>query len=642
MAAANRYRRKEISFETELEGHIPSLGDLIAIQHDMPEWGQYGEAIAATANSITSSEPFVWQASTTHFAILRTATGCAIGPIEVTRGANDAVIVFSPEQVTSPIYTGFDQEKTHIVFGPAGRVVQLARVLSIKPRDQTVAIAAINEDARVHSADGTSVPIDVFDWSLPAPSVRPVLADFTLTQSGSGLTPNISLSWQPPAGAVRFIIETSTDNANWSTIAEVTQNTYNFFAASLGLLYVRVAAFGSLKGPYITKSINVGEVAPPPDVASGSITPAGQSFGVKWAEVPDCDAYKVQVVVAASVKREFTLTSNTFDYSLENALADGGPWRTIGVRVWALKGGVQSQNALVLSGTNQAPAAPSVTLVPGQGSIGITVSPSTEFDYAGTLIYASATAEFTPGPATLVYEGTGTYYLLITDSAKYIKAAHYDTYGKTGLNFSNEFSTTPSSTVGGIESVNVLPATGTADQILYLTTDEKLYRWNGTAWVTGASGLPGPGEVTSEMLATGAVIANKISVANLAAINANMGAITAGSITLDTAGWISGGMSAYGVGTGFYLGYSSAAGGYVMQVGNSTKGFGWDGTDFTIKGDLLAGSININNLFLVSSTGAVTIKSSATGFPRREQTNQVDKMWDDAGVLRLKLGNLAL
>lgn len=654
MAAANRYRRKEISFETELEGHIPSLGDLIGIQNDMPSWGQYGEAIATTANSVESSEPFEWVEGANHFMMLRTATGGAIGPIAVTKGAEDNILVFNPAEVTIPIYTGFEKEKTHIVFGPAGRVIQFARVLSIKPRNKTVEISAINEDARVHSADGTPVPIDIFEWALPTPSLRPVLQDFTLTQSGSGLNPQITMSWQPPAGSTRFIIETSADNSNWAGLAEITQNSFSF-VASLGLLYVRVAAFGSLKGPYVTKSINVGEVAPPPDVTVGTITPTGQMFGVKWTPVIDCDAYRVQIVVAASVKREFTITENLFDYSVENAYADGGPWRSIGVRVWALKGNVPSQNPLILSGTNQAPAAPTITLVPGQGSIGITVTTSADLDYAGTLIYASETSEFTPGPANLIYEGTGNYYLLITDSAKFIKAAHYDTYGKTGLNYSNEYSTSPSASVGGIEVVGApLPSTGNFEgRVVYLTTSytdvpsgityegDKLYTFDADTdtWNTGGGGLPGPGQVTNEMLA-GDITANKLLVANLAAINANMGAITSGSITLDTAGYMRGGMAAFGVGTGVYVGYSYANAGYVMQVGNSSKGFAWDNVNFTIKGDFVAGSININNLFLVSSAGVVTIKSAATGFPRREQTNQVDKMWDAAGTLRLKLGNL--
>lgn len=640
MAAANRYRRKEITFETELEGHIPSLGDLIGVQHDMPEWGQYGEAIEVEPGYVRSSEPFEWVDGATHFMLLRTATGGAQGPFEVERGDQDDEVLFNEAELDEEIYAGWDKEKTHIVFGPSGRVIQLARVLSIKPRSDTVEISAINEDARVHSADGTPVPVDIFDWSLPTPTLRPILADFTLTQSGSGLTPTISISWQPPAGSTRFIIETSTDNEYWSTTAEITQNSYSFMAG-LGLLYVRIAAYGSLKGPYVTKSINVGAVAPPADVTVGSITPAGQTFGVKWTGVQDSDAYKIQVVVAASVKREFTLTSTYFDYSLENAIADGGPWRTIGVRVWALKGGVQSQNPLVLSGTNQAPAAPSVTLVPGQGNIGITVSPSTEFDYAGTLIYASETPEFTPGPLSLIYEGTGTFYLLSTTSPKYIKAAHYDTYGKVGLNYSNEYSTSPGTTIGGIETVDELPSAGTVGQVLYLTTDEKLYRWDEAtlSWKTGSSGLPGDGEVTTEMLALGAVIANRISVAKLSVIQSDMGAINAGSITMDNAGWISGGMSAYGVGSGFYLGYSHAGSAYVMQVGNSTKGFAWDGADFTIKGDLTAGSISINGKFNVDSSGNVSYQSD-TGLVGKKVTSQTDLVYDENGVIRVKIGKL--
>ena len=45
LAAANKYRRLHLTFRTEMEGFIPSPGDLIAIQHDQPEWGQGGEVI---------------------------------------------------------------------------------------------------------------------------------------------------------------------------------------------------------------------------------------------------------------------------------------------------------------------------------------------------------------------------------------------------------------------------------------------------------------------------------------------------------------------------------------------------------------------------------------------------------------------
>lgn len=50
-AASNRYRRRLIHFRTEMEGFIPSLGDLIAVQHDMPAWGQHAEIVAYTATA---------------------------------------------------------------------------------------------------------------------------------------------------------------------------------------------------------------------------------------------------------------------------------------------------------------------------------------------------------------------------------------------------------------------------------------------------------------------------------------------------------------------------------------------------------------------------------------------------------------
>jgi hypothetical protein len=45
-AASNRYRRRMVKFGAEMDGFIPSYGDLIAIQHDMPGWGQSGELAA--------------------------------------------------------------------------------------------------------------------------------------------------------------------------------------------------------------------------------------------------------------------------------------------------------------------------------------------------------------------------------------------------------------------------------------------------------------------------------------------------------------------------------------------------------------------------------------------------------------------
>jgi hypothetical protein len=55
-AACNKYRRKTIKFATEMEGFLPALGDLIAIQHDLPAWGQHAEVTAVSANRALRSQ----------------------------------------------------------------------------------------------------------------------------------------------------------------------------------------------------------------------------------------------------------------------------------------------------------------------------------------------------------------------------------------------------------------------------------------------------------------------------------------------------------------------------------------------------------------------------------------------------------
>jgi predicted phage tail protein len=54
IAAANRYRRRLINFRTEMEGLIPTFGDLIAVSHDMPAQGIEGSTAGESAEVIWS------------------------------------------------------------------------------------------------------------------------------------------------------------------------------------------------------------------------------------------------------------------------------------------------------------------------------------------------------------------------------------------------------------------------------------------------------------------------------------------------------------------------------------------------------------------------------------------------------------
>ncbi len=158
MAAANRYRRRIMTFRTELEGLIPTYGDLIAITHDLPRWGQGGEVVAIDGRTLTLSEPLEWESGDdtaeppVHYLALRRRDGSLSGPWPVAPGADARTVVLSEDLDLEP-YTGAEEERTHFAFGAGEAWGLRARVMAVRPRGEQVEITAVGEDARVHTAD---------------------------------------------------------------------------------------------------------------------------------------------------------------------------------------------------------------------------------------------------------------------------------------------------------------------------------------------------------------------------------------------------------------------------------------------------------------------------------------------------------
>jgi hypothetical protein len=71
-------------------------------------------------------------------------------------------------------------------------------------------------------------------------------------------------------------------------------------------------------------------------------------------------------------------------------------------------------------------------------------------------------------------------------------------------------------------------------------------------------------------------------------MSADLGTITAGSITMGTGSFIKGGQTAFKTGTGFFLGYDTSY--YKFSIGDVNNYLTWNGTDLTVKGDIKAGS----------------------------------------------------
>lgn len=259
-AAVNRYRRTVIRFAAEMEGFIPAFGDLIAVAHDMPAWGQGGEVVAWDGGSLTAtlSEPPTWTPAATHYIGLRTRAGAVSGPYVVTAGATDLEVVLAedPELADAAFafQTGSGEERTHYAFGAGETWRQPARVVAIKPRDLlTVDIEAINEDASVHTADeGITAPAVTYS-ALGTLFTAPVVAGL-VAHSMADDADKMVLSWLPAPGADHYLIEQSNGDDTWTRTGDTSASHYTATVLYGASTLVRVAGVGLVRGPWVTVS----------------------------------------------------------------------------------------------------------------------------------------------------------------------------------------------------------------------------------------------------------------------------------------------------------------------------------------------------------------------------------------------------
>ncbi len=367
---------------------------------------------------------------------------------------------------------------------------------------------------------------------------------------------------------------------------------YAYDPALIGkTLYVKLQAFNLFGGAFqdlasLTPTAYAVLGAPLGTVAGLALEQAftGTACAVKWNAYPGAASYTVEVW-SGGVKRRTVagVGSTRYAYAFEDAKADGGPYRSLEFRVYAVAANGTSGSPAVLAATNpQVGGATGISTAAAGASLVVSTNRPADTDYSGTRVWVSATSGFNPSVTTPVYDGPDTWYAAMGLSAGtyYVRVAHYDVFGKDSMTTSGEISVAVTGALG-VRSVTSLPANPAAvngDLAVFLDTgtaaQRGLWGWDGTAWKNTRDGAN---------LVAASVAADRLAVSQLSAITANLGAMTSGSITLDAAGFIRGGSTGYMTGTGIWAGYHSGV--YKLHVGNPTgAGFTWDGTVFTIRG----------------------------------------------------------
>ncbi len=354
-------------------------------------------------------------------------------------------------------------------------------------------------------------------------------------------------------------------------------------------VYIKLQAYNIYGGAYqdlatLTPTAYVVQGAPLGTVGGLALEQpfVGTSCQIKWTPYSGASSYTVEVWTGSTKRRTVTgLTAPRYAYSYEDGKADGGPYRSLEFRVYAVSANGLSGSAAVLAASNPQLGVPTGIATAGAGgSIVISANKPTATDYAATKVWISGTSGFDPAVTAAAYDGPATYYAALNLAAGtwYLRIAQYDVFGSDGLVTSGELSVSIAGATG-VRTVTSLPANPAAvggDMAVFLDVADAnlrgLWGWDGSAWKNTRDGAN---------LVANSVTAAQMSVTNLAAISANMGALTSGSFTLDASGFIRGGATSFSAGAGIWMGYQGGA--YKFRVGvPGASRMEWTGSSFDV------------------------------------------------------------
>ena len=626
-----RMETEIVSFKTGLEGAHLYPGAVINTQ-DYSRSGKRlgGRIISSTTSAVTIDAAIEIQSGKTYTLSVVLPDG-SIASSLLTNAVGMATVL-----TPTVAFTTAPQPFSVWVVSVSDLSVEIWRVVSLAETDKAeLGVTAIEHHPEKFALVEYGIAFEPAQTIAISTVSYPPSGLAATTHIGASGGLDIVVSWSAAEGTKSTSILWRKDNDNFES-AIVYAQTFTIKNASIGTYTILVSTVNGLGTPsaHATLTYNVVSATILPDVTGLALKQpfVDQFASFEWHELPTASAYKVQIVVSAVVMREVIVPTNWFNYHYADSAADGGgtPFRSFDIKVKAIYGTLESGNWATLTATNAAPNAPAATVTAITGGIQVSAPLPSGSDYAGMQVWASTTTGFTPGPGNLLYDGVNnsTNIVGLTSGVPYyVRVAFYDVFGKTGLNVSSEYNATPLSNTADIPVVATLPTPGTEGRVVYLTTDDKLYRDDGTSWVTWVDG--------SDILAA-SITSGKISVTSLHSLSANMGTLTAGNITVEetAAGFIRGGSTGYLTGAGFWMGYHSGA--YKFHIGDpSGRYMAWTGSDLVIQGTQFT---LVNGVATFS--GSLDVKSATSG-ARLEIKNDVIKVFDAAGVLRVKMGNLA-
>ena len=262
----NKYEVRTVTFEAFTDAIACTVGDIILVQHDVPEWGEGGRVVAVNGQTITLDKEVVTQPGKQYQLLVRSNTTDAVSTYNVVNVSGLNVIV----QETIPV-----QKDCIYAFGEISKAAKPFRVLAITEghSEMTRKIQCMEYYPELYAADDGHIPtINYANHS--ASDIQDIGLVSDVYGANGIMYSRIAVSWQLPRdGKVTNVVVNyrNTKSDTWTYVGNFpsSANGTAITDVLLGANYeVRVQAINDLGQltTGVTKSIAIPKMQAPEDV----------------------------------------------------------------------------------------------------------------------------------------------------------------------------------------------------------------------------------------------------------------------------------------------------------------------------------------------------------------------------------------
>ena len=262
----NKYEIRTVTIEAFTDAIACTVGDIILIQHDIPEWGEGGRVVAVSGQTITLDKEVSVQPGKSYQLLIRSNSTDIVSTFNVVNVSGLNVIV----KEAIPV-----QPDAVYAFGEVSKSAKPFRVLAITKTlsEMTRKIQCMEYYPELYVSDDGTVPsIDYTNHGASDIQAVGVVSD---VYGANGIMySRIGVTWQLPRdGKVTNVVVNfrNTKSDTWTYVGNypASTNTTTISDVLLGATYeVRVQAINELGQltTGITKSINIPKMQTPEDV----------------------------------------------------------------------------------------------------------------------------------------------------------------------------------------------------------------------------------------------------------------------------------------------------------------------------------------------------------------------------------------